>query len=144
MAVYGYDTAGDFGSSTETVAPQRVADQCDFRGVGAIFGGGEVSTEEGREAEGRKEISFDLRAAEPDRVGPGQVATGDAGGERRHGLEGRLIAAEVEVIAGQQKFVGVERGHHADRDQALCVGVGEAAEQDAVDHAEHSGCGTDS
>jgi hypothetical protein len=83
-----------------------------------------------------------LGAAEADWIRFGKVAARYAGGEGGDGFERRLIAADVEVVFGKQKFVSVERRHHSHGDQPVFVRVGEAAKEDAIDDAEDGAGGS--
>ena len=125
----------------EAAAPQCVRDDGDARTVGAVFFHGERASRGKAHPQRVQEIGLHPQAAHAQGTDLGQIARDRAGLERRNGGEGTGVAAQLEIGVGKEKFVGVERRHHAGGYQPRLVAVGQGTEEDAIHRAEDgSGC----
>ena len=127
--------AGHVGVAAEAAPPERIGDQRDARGIRPVLGAGEPAARYRLDSQGRQERCVGARAPQPDRIGFVPIAIAGTGpgtddGERRLGIP------PVEKVVAEQEFLRRNRRRHAERDQPVIVGVGKAAEEDAVHHAE--------
>ncbi len=142
--VEGDGTPGKIAVTGEAGTPQPIGDERDTRGLRPVFVAREIAAEERLDAEGWQECGFDERALQTDRVPLGEIAIGSARDKRGYGRKRSLRFLPVHVIRAEHEFIRFEGRFIAKADQAFVVGVGQAAEEDPIDHAEDRRGGSDS
>jgi hypothetical protein len=76
-----------------------------------------------------------LRAGETQRILLVQIAVVNTA-DRAHGIENLVVLKETGKISLKKELGIVDGSLHSEPNQPVLMGVGEAAKQDAVDHAE--------
>ena len=145
-AVEAQRAAEDVGRSAERAAPQRIADDGDGRGVGALLFFREYAAEHGRHAHEREEIRRDARARQAARVGVllpvdvGGLHAGDFFPEVCRVAQELVVGisvVEIDAAAAGQDFRG------PDEHDAVGLGHAEAAEEKRLEDGEDGGVGAE-
>src|SRR5262249_55273849 len=123
-------------------SPERVRNQRDAGGAGAILLRSEVPAKRGGDAERGEEARFDAGASGTGGMVAGPVAFGDAGPGCHLG-ERSGLAPKVEVRGGGEEVVFEPGDANAERRETVGGGIGERTKEDAVDDAEDGGGGAD-
>ena len=141
-AIEQYLAAGDSRVGGVAFLPERVRDDGHPGAARLVFFRPEITAGGEIDAEQRQKRGFHRCAGQAHRVGLGEVAIGSTAGGGE-GFEGSAFLLPFGIVAAEENGV-VEYGcDRANSHQAIAVGVGEAAEEDAVGHAEDGARGSD-
>ena len=123
------------GIETVMRQPQSIGDQSCFGAVGTILFGQKIPAEYRRDAQRRQKALLHIGATEPRRIALRQVARMDARFGREC-LKWLLIFAPLVIGTAQHELLRNDRRDQANRNQPVIVRIGQAAEENAVHHAE--------
>src|ERR1019366_3243331 len=128
--------------TVEAAHPKSIRNECNFWAVGQILFREEIASELRGDTEGGQKSLRNSRALQRYGISFSEIACVHTLFEG-HGGEGLLVVAPFIKESAQCELLLLKRLHQANRDQPVIVRIGQAAEEDAVYHAEDRGCGAD-